>query len=100
MVVEINIKKEEGVVRVEFKLARPIDPSELPDILAKFEERSKEIEGSKILILSGAGPVWLYGALVHLFVHKVQSIAVYDPKLQKAIVIATHTKDISIGQLV
>jgi len=41
------------------------------------------------LVLSGAGPIWLYGHLVHL-AHAWAFVAVHDPRLGGAVVVMRH----------
>src|SRR5205807_430606 len=41
------------------------------------------------LVLSGKGPLWLYGRLVHL-AHAFAWVAVYDPQLSGGVVVMRH----------
>ena len=53
----------------------------------------------KGVILSGRGPVWLFGFLVH-FYHPTKWVATYDPRLQGAVVVESHTPDVEVGDLI
>ncbi len=53
----------------------------------------------KGIVLSGKGPVWLYGFLVH-FYHPAKWIAVFDPRLQGAVVVQSHAPEKNTGDIV
>ena len=53
----------------------------------------------KGVIISGKGPIWLYGFLVH-FYHPTKWVATYDPRLQGAVVVETHSPTIQVGTVV
>ena len=82
---------------LEFKLEGPIEPNDLQYIAPRILQERK---GRPVLILSGRGPIWLYGALIHETVHVVKVLAVWDPKLSAAVVIASHAKGWKVGDLI
>lgn len=47
------------------------------------------VRPTKGVILSGRGPVWLYGMLVHHY-HPTRWVATHDPRLGGAVVVASH----------
>jgi len=51
------------------------------------------------VVLSGRGPIWLYGFLVH-FYHPTKWVAIHDPRLKGAVVIASHSSDVKVGDLI
>ena len=51
------------------------------------------------VVLSGRGPIWLYGYLVH-FYHPTRWVATYDPRLQGAVVVESHTPDVQVGDII
>ena len=53
----------------------------------------------KGVILSGRGPVWLYGFLVHYY-HPTKWVATYDPRLDGAVVVETHTSEVQVGDVI
>ena len=55
----------------------------LADLAMPFLDRSRGI------ILSGRGPIWLYGYLVHEC-HSHPFVAIYDPRLDGAIIVERH----------
>ncbi len=77
----------EHFTMIEFKLIddliKPADLSKisLPDGL--------ESRRSKGLVISGRGPVWLFGHLLHL-AHPFAWVATFDPRLDGGVVVQTH----------
>ncbi len=52
----------------------------------------------KGVILSGRGPIWLYGRLLHHF-HPAKWVAVFDPRLG-AVVVQSHTREVKEGDVI
>jgi len=50
------------------------------------------------VILSGRGPIWLYGRLIHYY-HPARWVAVYDPRLG-AVVVQSHVPDVKEGEVI
>ena len=69
-------------------------PEELKNICS-----SPNIKFNKGIILSGRAPIWVFASLVHFF-HPAAWVATYDPRLRAGVVVATHTRGVSIGQLI
>jgi len=69
---------------VSFELAEPILPEELKTT------KPPEVNPTKGVIISGRGPIWLYGYLIH-FYHHTKWIATHDPRLGGAVVVVSHT---------
>jgi len=90
-------KAGENIVVIEFVLAREISPEELRNINPPDPIENKFAD--KLVILSGRGPIWLYGFLIH-FYHPVKAIAVFDPRLDGAVVVESHSKEYEVGQVV
>jgi CRISPR-associated protein Csx3 len=55
------------------------------------------IDYSQGIVIEGKAPIWLYGYLVHEC-HPSAWVGCYDPRLG-AVVVATHTPDVSPGQV-
>lgn len=55
------------------------------------------IDSTQGVVISGRGPIWLYGHLVHEL-HPTAWVACHDPR-KGAVVVATHTREVSIGQV-
>jgi CRISPR-associated protein Csx3 len=49
------------------------------------------------VVIEGRAPIWLYGYLVHLC-HPALWVACYDSRLG-AVVVATHTHAVTVGQV-
>lgn len=58
-----------------------------------------EVPGTKGVCISGRGPMWLYGALVHKY-HYTKYVAVYEPRMNACIVVETHVKNRRIGEVI
>ena len=51
------------------------------------------------VVIEGRGPIWLYGYLVHEC-HATAWVGCYDPRLEGAVVVETHTHKVSVGSVV
>lgn len=51
------------------------------------------------VILSGRGPIWLYGFLVHYY-HPCIYVALHDPRFEAAVVVQTHAREYQPGDLI
>jgi CRISPR-associated protein Csx3 len=71
---------------------RIIYPEELADL-----ELPSGINTTIGVIISGRAPIWLYNYLVHEL-HPTAWIASYEPRFHCAIVVATHSRLVKIGQ--
>ena len=59
----------------------------------------KENFAHKGVVLSGRGPIWLYGFLIH-FYHPTKFIATYDPRLEGAVVVESHGSKYKVGDII
>jgi CRISPR-associated protein Csx3 len=58
------------------------------------------IPRGSLVVVEGRAPIWRYGMALHLLhASPAAAIAFYDPRLG-AVVVATHSPDFSIGQLI
>jgi CRISPR-associated protein Csx3 len=73
---------------------RIIYPHELADL-----ELPAGIDTTQGVVLSGRAPIWLYNYLV-CELHPTVWIGSYEPRFHSAIVIATHTRAVKIGQVI
>jgi len=92
-----NIKDRGDFVILEFELKRELTPRDLRDV-----DPPDPVKGrfsSRGVILSGRGPIWFYGYLIH-FYHPTRFIAVYDPRLNSGVVVESHTTEVKIGDLI
>ncbi len=96
-VIEVNGKP---VAIVEFELKKPISPEEAADIakllrafVAEFV-RPNVPENTDLYAISGRGPIWLYGLILHHLMHNVPVLGVFDPKIGKnggIVIVAVHS---------
>ncbi len=86
------IEREEFTV-VHFELESSISP----EILQKL--KPPKVDGTKGIILSGRGPIWLYCYLCHYY-HPTKFIATYDPRVSGAIVVESHGQSLEVGEII
>ena len=58
----------------------------------------KDVQFSQGIVIEGRGAIWLYGYLVHEC-HPAAWVGCYDPRLEGAVVVATHKHEVSVGQV-
>ncbi len=95
--IRFSVKKSEGVAIVEFELTRNLTPEDLKNL--RVPDPVDEKFSHMVVIISGKGPVWLYSYITHLY-HVVKVLAIYDPRIDKGIVTASHSPDYSPGDLI
>lgn len=92
--IEFNVKKFQNFNMLEFIIKSGIiEPKDIKNISIP------EISFNKGIIISGRGPIWLYCFLAHLL-HPAKWVAVHDPRLGGGVVVESHTKEASIGDLI
>ncbi len=83
--------------QLEIELAgedRVISPEDLADI-----ELPSGIDTTGGVVISGRAPIWLYAYLVHEL-HPTKWVACFDPRIGGAVVVATHSNQAQIGQII
>ena len=75
-----------------------IEPSDLKDVVRELEKVKHRIDFSKPVIVSGRGPLWLYGVLVHEL-HYGKIVAVWDPRLGGGIIVEAPSQN-EIGKVI
>jgi len=94
MAVKFQTKDHEGFVLVEFELDPPvITPEELKAITPPA------VPVGKGVIISGRGPIWLYGAVIHRF-HPASWVGVFDLRLGGGVVVESHVPDVNVGDVI
>ncbi len=95
--IRFSIRREGNVAIIEFQLTRNLTPEDLKsmDIPDPVSDKFSHM----IVVLSGKGPVWLYSYLTHLY-HVVKVLAIFDPRIGKGIVTASHTPEYAPGDLI
>ena len=84
--------ERENYTIVSIELDENIAPAELKNI------NPPKVDGTKGVILTGRGSIWLYAYLVHYY-HPTKFIATYDPRLGGAVVVESHAQDIEVGEI-
>ena len=80
---------------LEFEAPSRLSPRDLPEI-----ERRLPKAGGEGLVISGRGPIWLYGVILHKYMHTFAYIAVYDPELGGAVVVVSHLRSVRVGTVI
>lgn len=88
-----KVKEDDEYSILAFELGGVISPEDLRAL------SPPKVEGSKGVILSGRGPIWLYCFLTH-FYHPTKFIATYDPRLEGAVIVETHSRAYKIGSVI
>lgn len=98
MEIEINIERfeDQGYVILHFTCGI-LEPTEL----AAYKPLDPVHEGFSNygVIIKGSMPQWLISYYTHIL-HPTRFIAVYDPRINAAVVVATHAKEQSVGNLI
>ena len=89
---KFNVKEEAEYSILSFEIKRVISPEDLAAL------NPPKVDGSKGVILSGRGPIWLYCFFTH-FYHPTKFIATYDPRLDGAVVVESHSVEYVIGSV-
>lgn len=93
------IKIEENKYRIEIDFEIPggvCTPQEFARAVKRIE---KSLPGEKAILIKGRGPIWGYGMLVHA-AHPTPAVATYDPRLRGHVVVATHSKNFKVGEVI
>lgn len=76
---------------LEFTIDGLLEPSDLRSI------QIVEIDPSKPLVLSGRGPQWFYGFLVHHY-HFARILATYEPRANVGVIVySVNERDVGLG---
>jgi len=92
-----KLTKTDNMAIFDFSLDENIEPYHLKEI--KLPDPVKENVSSKVIVISGRGPIWLYGFFIHHF-HPCKAVAVFDPRLDGAVIIESHSKEFTIGDVI
>ncbi|MFB2967482.1 CRISPR-associated ring nuclease Crn3/Csx3 [Aerosakkonema sp. BLCC-F183] len=58
----------------------------------------EEMVWSQGVVIEGKAPIWLYAYLVHAC-HPAAWVACFDPRLEGAVIIATHSRQVALGDI-
>jgi len=90
--VKFKVEERENYTLVEFELPGPISPDTLRAL------KPPEVDPKKGVVISGRGPIWLYGFLVHHY-HPTAWVATFDPRLG-AVVVESHVPGVKPGDVI
>ena len=90
---KFKVIEEKNYTIVHFELEGNITPEILKEI------KPPKVDGTKGVILSGRGPIWLYCYLAHHY-HPTKFVATYDPRLGGAVIVESHTQECEIGDVI
>jgi len=88
-----KVEQKEGYQVLSFELDGPIAPTDLKNI------ELPKVDMTKGIVISGRGPVWLFGYLLHQF-HPAAWVATMDPRLGGGVVVMSHTPGVAEGDIV
>lgn len=92
--VRFKVREEQRYTLVEFEIdGGVLSPEELTTVSPPVVNLTKGV------ILSGRGPVWLYGYLVHKY-HPAAWVGCYDPRVDSAVVVQSHVPGVVVGSLI
>ena len=86
-------------VVLNIEINRVLEPKDIQEIVRRAEFALPASAPSLVIALSGRLPVWAFGALIHHY-HPALAVAVYDPRLGGGVVVATHSPEFKVGQVV
>lgn len=65
-----------------------------PEVLKRMNP--PRVNYKKGVVISGKGPIWLYGSLVHWY-HPAAFVGVYEPRADGCVVVQSHTPGVEVG---
>jgi CRISPR-associated protein Csx3 len=84
--ITFNATPIEGATLLEFEIDGGVcEPADIANL------NPPDVDGTKGVIISGRGPVWLYAALAHHY-HTTQWVGTFDPRLGGAVVTSRHSR--------
>ncbi|MGQ9691848.1 MAG: CRISPR-associated ring nuclease Crn3/Csx3 [Thermoproteota archaeon] len=89
---KLSVREEKDYTIVHFEIN-----TITPEVLSSLAP--PKVNATKGVVLSGRGPIWLYGYLIHHY-HPTKFIATYDPRLGGAVVVESHCPGYKVGDVV
>lgn len=94
MAIEFKTTEHPTLTIVEFEIPGGVlVPAELKTM------EPPQVTPSKGVVLSGRGPVWLFAFLTH-FYHPTAWVGTFAPSEGGAVVVETHSKAASVGEVI
>ena len=94
MAIKFKKTEKEKYTLIEFTVGKDCTP----DLLEKTT--LPKVDYKKGVVLKGEGPFWLFGLLIHNYHPKqwiCRWIAIFDPSLKEAVVVASNDPSIEVG---
>jgi len=91
--IQFEIKEADKYTIINYFLPKPIEPEKLKLIVPP------KVNPQKGVIISGKGPIWLYGFLIHHY-HSTKFVATYDPRLGGGVIVESHSPDWDTGDTI
>jgi CRISPR-associated protein Csx3 len=92
MEIEFKVDEKAELTIVHFDLRGAITPEELKKL------KPPKVKGTKGVVLSGRGPIWLYCYLMYCY-HPTRFIATYDPRVGGAVIVESHSQNHKVGEI-
>jgi len=90
--IKFNVEERDTISIVHFECGI-VEPADLKDLVTPF------VDCKKGVVLSGRGPIWLYGFLIHQY-HPAIWVGCFDPRLGGAVVVMNHVVSPDVGDIV
>jgi len=96
--IKTNITIKNDIAILDFELpSGVITPEDIVNL--ELPDAIKEGFADKLVVISGRGPIWLFCTVAHTY-HICKGVAVYDPRLNGAVIVQTHSPEFKTGQIV
>lgn len=77
---------------------RVLEPADIEPLMRQASALVPADTPQLLVMLSGRLPMWMVAALTHQY-HPALAIATYDPRLGGGVVVASHTRQFQIGEV-
>jgi len=94
MAIQFKVEEKENFSLVEFEIEGGVcNPNDLKGL------NMPAIDHTKGVVISGRGPIWLYGVILHEY-HPAKWVGVFDPRLGGGVVVQSHDPEVKVGDVV
>ena len=63
------------------------------------ELKGRELTGGRLVLLNGAASLPVIAVIIHHVAHLFGAVAIYDPKLQRYVIVASHGSELEVGEI-
>jgi len=96
MGIEFKKHEKKDFTLIEFELDGAVTPEIFSEVSKKLKELNIRYSGG--IVISGRGPIWLYGYILHFF-HPAKWLGVFDPRLG-GVIVQSHTPEVKEGEII